>query len=104
MGSQMRPRSRTLKAVHNAILNDIVVPSSITGRSIRVAQEGGKNERVFLDPLDKHLVESKLDCMSHAYAKLTTHKVNFEFSKPTSFQKRSSSRSRRREVNERCRR
>ena len=84
----MRPRSRTLKAVHNAILNDIVVPSSITGRSIRVSQEGGKNERVFLDPLDKHLVESKIDCMTHAYAKLTTHKVNFEFSKPTSFQKK----------------
>merc|ERR1712232_93389 len=28
--SQKRPRSRTLKAVHNALLNDIVVPSSIT--------------------------------------------------------------------------
>merc|ERR1712083_205316 len=86
--SQKRPRSRTLKAVHAALLNDIVVPSSITGRSIRVAQEGGSSERVFLDPLDKHLVESKLDCMAHAYARLSTHKIILEFSKPTSFQKK----------------
>ena len=84
----MRPRSRTLKAVHQAILNDIVCPSSITGRSVRVAADARNNERVFLDPLDKSLVESKIDCMAHAYAKLTTHKITFEFSKPTSFQKK----------------
>merc|ERR1711982_237527 len=86
--SQMRPRSRTLKAVHQAILNDIVCPSSITGRSVRVAQDARPNERVFLDPLDKSLVEGKIDCMAHAYAKLTTHKISIEFSKPTSFQKK----------------
>ena len=84
----MRPRSRTLKAVHQAILNDIVCPSSITGRSVRVAQDARPNERVFLDPLDKSLVEGKIDCMAHAYAKLTTHKISIEFSKPTSFQKK----------------
>merc|ERR1712060_599743 len=62
--SQMRPRSRTLKAVHQAILNDIVCPSSITGRSVRVASDARNVERVFLDPLDKSLVESKIDCMA----------------------------------------
>ena len=41
-----------------------------------------------MDPLDKHLVESKIDCMAHAYAKLTTHKIAIDFSKPTSFQKK----------------
>ena len=84
----MRPRSRTLKAVHQAVLHDIVCPSSITGRSVRVGKDTGKNERVFLDPLDKQLVDGKVDCFAHAYAKLTTHKVVFEFSKPTSFQKK----------------
>merc|ERR1740120_114311 len=52
--SQKRPRSRTLKAVHNA----------------------------FLDPLDREVMEPRLDSLSHAYAKLTTHTVHFEFSKP----------------------
>merc|ERR1712032_25538 len=83
--SQMRPRSRTLKAVHAALLQDIVVPSSVTGRTTRISQDSGTQERVFLDPLDKHLVESKIDCMAHAYAKLTTHKIAIDFSKPTSF-------------------
>ena len=41
-----------------------------------------------MDPLDKHVVESKIDCMAHAYAKLTTHKITIDFSKPTSFQKK----------------
>merc|ERR1740121_1420015 len=58
--SQKRPRSRTLKAVHNAIL----------------------------DPLDREVMEPRLDSLSHAYAKLTTHTVHFEFSKPTAFQQK----------------
>ena len=86
--TQKRPRTRTLKAVHAALLEDIVVPSSVTARSIRVSQTGGTQERVYLDPLDKTNVEQKIDCMAHAYAKLTTHKISIDFSKPTSFQKK----------------
>ena len=83
----MRPRSRTLKAVHAAILSDICTPAGITGRSTRVTVSEGRRERVFLDPLDKEAVDQKLEAFSHAYARLTTHKVHFEYSKPTSFQK-----------------
>merc|ERR1740121_334496 len=86
--SQKRPRSRTLKAVHNAILDDICAPSSVTGRQIRMTAEGRKIEKVFLDPLDREVMEPRLDSLSHAYAKLTTHTVHFEFSKPTAFQQK----------------
>jgi len=86
--SQKRPRSRTLKAVHAALLNDVVVPSSIVGRRARVSKTTGFTETVFLDPLDKAQVEEKLDVISHAYAKLTTHKITLQFAKPTSFQKK----------------
>ena len=86
--SQMRPRSRTLKAVHAALLEDIVVPSSVTARSIRCANGSNAQEKVYLDPLDKMNVEGKVDCMAHAYARLTTHKIHIDFSKPTSFQKK----------------
>merc|ERR1712223_2367290 len=86
--SQKRPRSRTLKAVHQATLNDVVVPSSIVGRRTRVSSETGSTETVYLDPLDKILVEDKLDAMANAYAKLTTHKITIQFAKPTSFQKK----------------
>merc|ERR1712051_477053 len=84
--SQKRPRSRTLKAVHAAILNDVVVPSSIVGRRTRVSDTTGSTETVYLDPLDKMLVEDKLDAMANA--KLTTHKITIQFAKPTSFQKK----------------
>ena len=86
--SQKRPRSRTLKAVHAALLNDVVVPSSIVGRRTRVSQQTGITEVVYLDPLDKMLVEDKIGAIADAYARLTTHKISIEFAKPTSFQKK----------------
>jgi len=86
--SQKRPRSRTLKAVHQAILNDVVVPSSIVGRRTRVSQQTGITETVYLDPLDRALVEEKLEAMANAYQKLSTHEIVLEFAKPTSFQKK----------------
>merc|ERR1712160_89527 len=64
--SQMRPRSRTLKAVHAAILNDVARPSTIVGRRQRINRDGKMHERIMLDPLD------------HAYHALTTHKVTFD--------------------------
>lgn len=96
--SQKRPRSRTLKAVHAATLNDVVMPSSIVGRRSRVSQQTGFTEMVYLDPLDKMLVEDKIGAMADAYAKLTTHKISIEFAKPTSFQKKKLER-----INERAR-
>merc|ERR1712110_965016 len=38
--SQMRPRSRCLTVVHKEILNDVVYPSTITGRSMRISADG----------------------------------------------------------------
>lgn len=86
--SQMRPRSRTLKAVHAAVLNDIVTPSTIAARRSRAMIDGKLNERVYLDPLDQTLMEEKLEAISHAYQKLSTHKVHFAFNKPNVHQQR----------------
>lgn len=84
----MRPRSRTLKAVHLAILNDIVAPSHVTGRSTKTAVSGQRTEKITIDPMDKDLMEGRLEAMTHVYKKLTTHGVHFEFSKPTVFQQK----------------
>ena len=43
---QKRPRSRTLTAVHEQMLEEMVWPSEITGKRTRVAQDGGKLIRV----------------------------------------------------------
>lgn len=45
---QQRPRSRTLKAVHEAILEDLVYPSEIVDRRIRVRVDGKRAQKVYV--------------------------------------------------------
>merc|ERR1712036_9289 len=58
---QMRPRSRTLTAVHDSILEDLVFPSEIVGKRIRVKLEKAQQTNV----------EHKLDTFGSVYKKLT---------------------------------
>jgi hypothetical protein len=51
-----------------------------------VTLDGKKHIKIFLDPLDKEKVESKLDAMAQIYNKITTHKISISFSRPNSFQ------------------
>ena len=39
---QKRPRSRTLMAVHNSILDDLVYPAEIVGKRIRIRLDGSR--------------------------------------------------------------
>ena len=80
----MRPRSRTLTAVHDALLNDICSPSTIVGKHHRISN-GRRVTKIYLDPLDKEEFEDKTDALTEAYKHLTNKKVVFEFGKPSSF-------------------
>ena len=86
-GIKLRPRSRTLTHVFNAILEDVSLPSSIVGKQVRVHTDGSQTTKIFLDPLDKDKVEDRVDAMSEAYRRVTSKKVKFIFAKPTKFQK-----------------
>ncbi|WFC97138.1 ribosomal protein S7 [Malassezia brasiliensis] len=74
---QPRPRSRTLSWVQDAILDDLVFPTEITGKRTRVATDGSKQIRAALDSKDATSLEYKLDTFSSVYRKLTGKDVVF---------------------------
>ncbi|KAM0751976.1 40S ribosomal protein S7 [Meredithblackwellia eburnea MCA 4105] len=81
---QQRPRSRTLKEVHEKILEDLVFPTEITGKRTRQNVDGSKVIKVFLDAKDQTSLEYKLDSFSSVYRRLTGKEVHFEFPVVTS--------------------
>jgi hypothetical protein len=55
---------------------------------MRVSIDGHRHQRVYLDPLDRELMQGKLDAITHCYHKLTTHKIALGFAKPSVFQQK----------------
>ena len=76
---QKRPRSRTLTAVHDAWLDELVYPAEVVGRRIRVKLDGKKVYKVHLDKSHQTNVGHKIGVFASVYRKLTGKDVTFEF-------------------------
>ena len=76
---QKRPFSRTLTAVHDAILHDVVYPVEIVGKRTRTREDGSKVLKVVLDEKERGGVDHRLDTYSEVYKRLTGKGVGFEF-------------------------
>ncbi|KAI5660206.1 hypothetical protein M9H77_28999 [Catharanthus roseus] len=74
-----RPRSRTLTAVHDAMLEDVVVPAEIVGKRVRYRIDGSKIMKVYLDPKERNNTEYKLETFAAVYRKLSGKDVVFEY-------------------------
>jgi len=79
---QKRPRSRTLTAVHDAYLADLVYPAEVVGRRIRYKLDGKQIQKVHLDRNQLTNLEHKVDTFSSVYKKITGKEVVFEFPEP----------------------
>ncbi|XP_039145485.1 40S ribosomal protein S7 [Dioscorea cayenensis subsp. rotundata] len=75
----VRPRNRTLTAVHEAILEDVVYPAEIVGKRIRYRLDGSKIMKIFLDPKERNNTEYKLETFAGVYRKLSGKDVVFEY-------------------------
>merc|ERR1712124_46020 len=72
---QVRPRSRTLTAVHDAVLSDVVYPANISAKRTRYLLDGSKQIKVELE--NPYEVSEKLDTFSAVYAALTGKSATF---------------------------
>lgn len=79
LNPQKRPRSRTLTAVHDSILEDMVFPTEIVGRRTRYKVDGTRLMKIFLDPKEQTNAEYKTETFAHVYKTLTGKDAVFEF-------------------------
>ncbi|KAI6171591.1 40S ribosomal protein S7 [Aphelenchoides bicaudatus] len=83
MEKQKRPRSRTLTAVHEGYLADLVFPAEVVGKRIRIKLDGKQVQKIHLDKAQQTTLEHKVDTFSHVYKTITGGKdVTFEFPDP----------------------
>merc|ERR1712220_35750 len=76
---QKRPFSRTVTAVHTAILEDLTYPVEIVKKRTRVRSDTTKLLKVYLDPKEQQHVETKVDTFAAVYKRLTGKEIAFEF-------------------------
>ncbi|GCA62760.1 ribosomal protein S7e [Kipferlia bialata] len=75
----LRPRSRTLTTVHEAILDDLVHPYHVTGKRTHFKSNGTNSMEIFLDNGHRAEAEARLDTYTRVYRRLTGKNIQFNF-------------------------
>ena len=83
--SQKKPNSRTLTAVYDAILDDLLLPSIIIGKNTRVRLDGSSFTKIVLDRNDQPFLEDRVAAIKAAYKKLTTRDIEISFAQDHSY-------------------
>ncbi len=83
--SQMRPRNRTLTAVHDAILEDLIFPGHITGRRVRYTGTRCPTYKVTVNEEARKFTEPRLSLIVALYQKLTNRNLEITFKSAINF-------------------
>jgi small subunit ribosomal protein S7e len=73
------PRSKTLSAVYDSYLEDLLYPATIVGKRIRYPNGKSRLYKVFVDPLDREHIEYKINAITACYKGLTNRDLVVEF-------------------------
>ena len=79
--SKKVPRDKTLTAVFDGYLDDILFPATIVGKRVRYPVGKTRTYKVIVDPLDKETVEYKIPAITACYKAITNRKLEVEFAK-----------------------
>lgn len=73
------PRDRTLSAIFDSYLEDLIYPATIIGKRIRFPQGKARQFKVIIDPVDKESIDYKVPAISVCYKALTNRSLHIEF-------------------------
>ena len=79
--SKKVPRDKTLTAVFDGYLDDILYPAIIVGKRVRYSVGKKRTYKVIVDPLDKEMVEYKIPAITACYKAITNRILEIEFQK-----------------------
>merc|ERR1711982_178917 len=77
--SQIKPRSRALTSVFDAILDDLLVPGNITARRIRHKLNGKLTYKIWVNEENKPYLEDRADAITQIYESLTHRSIEVDF-------------------------
>lgn len=73
------PRDRTLTAVYDSYLDDIIYPATLIGKRIRYPKGKGRQFKIFVDPLDKEIINYKVQAITACYKSITNRELQVDF-------------------------
>jgi small subunit ribosomal protein S7e len=77
------PRTKTLTAVYDNLLEDLLYPATVVGKRTRFSKGKNKVFKVFVDPLDKDMIDYKTSAIASTYMALTNRELVIDF--PTNY-------------------
>ena len=77
--NQKIPYNRTLTAVYDSVLEDLLLPGFIVARRMRVRSDGTHLYKVFANEASRKVLEERTEIIENLYKALTNRKLAIDF-------------------------